>query len=80
MGKPSDRPEVPPTVVHSRQVALPIMLDDPLVPVLGHVDMPSSAQESHAREGLRTSCAGGETLYSCIPNDATLCTYRRGRS
>ena len=42
MSKPSDRPKVPPIGVYSLQVARPIMLHDPLVPVLEHGDMPST--------------------------------------
>ena len=42
MGKPSDRPEVPAIIVDDRQVALPTLVNDPVVEILEHVDMPST--------------------------------------
>ena len=42
MGKPSDRPEIPAIVVDNLQVALPVLLHDPLVEELEHFDMPST--------------------------------------
>ena len=42
MGKPNNRPEVPTIVVDNLQVALPVLLHDPLVEELEHSDMPST--------------------------------------
>ena len=41
MGKPSDRPEIPAIVVDNLQVALPVLLHDPLVEELLELVVPS---------------------------------------
>ena len=47
MGKPNNRPEVPTIVVDNLQVALPVLLHDPLAEELEHCDMPSTGNLHH---------------------------------